>query len=194
MRELSPYFITTASGIDFDFAASSPEMIDARAIAHHLSRINRWMGNTDTPFSVAQHSVVVAGAITRPEWRVYGLLHDAPEFVIGDIATRLKNWIQMEGADIMGLERRILSAVFAHFDLPPLTPEIAAAVDEADARALATEFRDVVTGKGAWTPPAAPLPGKPIRPKPALVAEEEFLEALDTCLDLAWRGGLRRAS
>jgi len=193
--ELSPFWVFTAAGICFDFDNPRPEMIEPRALAWQLSGEGRWANNTHWHLSVAQHSLIVANAIPRPEWRIYGLLHDAAESVTRDLSTPFKAWLQAQGADVVGLERRILMAVWERFNLPQPTAEIAAAVDLADARALATEYRDVVKGKGpAWVPSAPPLPGKPIRFIRRDQVEEEFLKALD-CLSIdAYRAGLRRVS
>lgn len=180
----SPYWTFTPTGACFDFDNPRPEMIHARALAWSLSGEGRWANNTHWPMSVAQHSLLVAHAIRQPAWRIYGLLHDAAEAFTRDLPTPFKHWLVMRGADVMALERRILcEAVYPHFELPTPTAEIAAAVDEADARALATEYRDAVMGKGPeWIPSGTPLPGPTIRFQRRDVVEQQWLNALETML------------
>lgn len=193
---LSPFWVYTAASLCFDFENPTPEMIDRRALAWQLSGEGRWSNNTHWHLSVAQHSLLVANAIRVPGWRIYGLLHDAAEAFTRDLPTPFKLWLSSKGADVVALERRILNeAVLPHFGLPAPTTEIAAAVDLADAGALATEYRDVVRGKGPeWQPKAPPLPGKPIRFRRREDIEEEFLGALDCMLRDAFRAGIGRAA
>lgn len=196
MPALSPFWVYTAASLCFDFDNPRPEMIERRALAWQLSGEGRWSNNTHWPLSVAQHSLCVAFAIGRPEYRIYGLLHDAAEAFTRDLPTPFKLWLASQGADVVALERRILlEAVLPHFGLAPPTSEINEAVDTADARALATEYRDVVLGKGPeWVPKAAPLPGRTIKFRQRLDVEEEFLRELDNMIRDAHRAGLRRAA
>ncbi|RYE42040.1 MAG: hypothetical protein EOP24_34310 [Hyphomicrobiales bacterium] len=193
---LSPYWVYTAASLCFDFANPRPDMIDRRALAWQLSGEGRWSNNTHWHLSVAQHSLCVAFAINNPGWRIYGLLHDAAEAFTRDLPTPFKLWLAKEGADVVALERRILlEAVLPHFGIAPPTSEINAAVDLADARALSTEYRDVVQGKGPeWIPKADPLPGKAVKYRNRHDVEEEFLRELDNMIRDAHRAGLRRAA
>lgn len=193
---LSAFWVYTAAGLPFDFDNPRPEMIDRRALAWQLSGEGRWANNTHWPLSVAQHSLTVAYAIPEPAWRIYGLLHDAAEAFTRDLPTPFKLWLAARGADVVGLERRILTeAVLPHFGLQLPSHEIAAAVDLADQRALVTEYRDVVKGKGPeWVPAGQPLPGKALKWRKRDDVEEEFLEALENMTRDAHRAGLRRAA
>lgn len=193
---LSPFWVYTAAGLCFDYDNPRPEMIEPRALAWQLSGEGRWGNNTHWHLSVAQHSLMVAAAIREPHWRIYGLLHDAAEAFTRDLPTPFKLWLVTHGADVAGLERRILAdAILPRFDLPPMTAEIAAAVDIADARALATEYRDVVAGKGSeWQPTAEPLPGRSVVYWTRDKAEQRFLEALDDMSRDAFKAGIRRAA
>lgn len=193
---LSPFWVYTAAGLCFDFDNPLPEMIERRALAWQLSGEGRWANNTHWPLSVAQHSLAVAYAIGEPGWRIYGLLHDAAEAFIRDLPTPFKLWLASRGADVVGLEHRILdAAIYPHFGLSRPTAEIAAAVDLADGRALATEYRDAVKGKGPeWVPKGQPLPGKAMKWRKRDDVEEEFLTALDCMIRDAHRAGLRRAA
>jgi 5'-nucleotidase len=179
----------TATGKRLDFLRPRPEDIDRESIAHHLSLLNRWTGNTHFAYSVAQHSLLVADLIPVPEWRIYGLLHDAAEAYTGDLPTPLKYFITRSGMDFFTLERRILNAVYAHFKLPLPTREIADAVDWADDQALATEYRDAVKGTHpTWNPPANPHT-RVIKFMPGIDAQCRFLEVLDLYLAMHNKAG-----
>ncbi len=191
---LSPFWVYTAAGLPFDFANPRPEMIDLRALAWQLSGECRWANNTNWPLSVAQHSIMVAQAMPRPEWRIYGLLHDAAEAFTRDLPTPFKLWLKAQGADVPALEARILAdAIYPYFDLAHPWAEIEQVVASADARALATEYRDCVMGKGSeWVPSAPPL-ARVVKFKRRDVAEEEFLEALTVMQRDAWKAGFKRS-
>lgn len=116
------------SGRRLDLLDPSPLDIEIADIAHGLARVARWNGQTHGShvFSVAQHSLLVeaigtdlAAAIT-PSMQLELLLHDAPEYVIGDIISPLKSAI---GNDYKIVERRLLAAIRVRFglDRPPAT-------------------------------------------------------------------------
>lgn len=173
---------TTSNGVSFNFDNPTPGMIDIRCIAYELSMLNRWGGNLLFEYRVSQHSILVANNISRPEWRIYGLLHDAAEAYIGDVVSPLKAWITFQGADLPGLERRILDCVWRKFDLAAPTKEIAKAVHVADQRALATEWRDVVKGKNDDWQPQAPTFSSRIKYKHWSKVEETFLQHFNAYL------------
>lgn len=81
--------ITLNSGRVFDFSNPSPESVDINDIAHALSRICRFTGHTDEHYSVAQHSCHVAD-MCKKENKFPGLMHDSPEYVVGDMNHPLK--------------------------------------------------------------------------------------------------------
>ncbi len=126
------------SGRRLDLLDPSPLDIEIEDIAHGLARVARWNGQTigDHPFSVAQHSIVVV-AITNalfPEigavGRLAALLHDAPEYVIGDMISPFKAVI---GPDYWSVEKRLAIAVHRRFGLPDELPQaIASAIKTAD--------------------------------------------------------------
>ncbi len=101
--------------------------IEIEDIAHGLARVARWNGQTVGPraFSVAQHSLVVEAFCGELEpgwpakWRLAALLHDAPEFVIGDMISPFKAAI---GAAYKDIELRLQRAVHLRFGLPPDPP------------------------------------------------------------------------
>lgn len=115
------------SGRRLDLLNPSPVDIELSDIAHGLARVARWNGQTvgDYPFSVAQHSVLVMALFAAhtqdasPRDRLYALLHDAPEYVMGDIISPLKAAM---GGDYKDLENRLLNAIHIRFSLPANRP------------------------------------------------------------------------
>lgn len=113
------------SGRRLDLLDPSPLDVEIEDIAHGLARVARWNGQTvgDHAFSVAQHSLIVeeiVGARERdPRWRLAALLHDAPEYVIGDMISPFKSVL---GGDYKGVEARLQAAVHRRFGLPADLP------------------------------------------------------------------------
>ena len=110
------------SGRRLDLIDPSPLDIEIADIAHGLARVARWNGQTAGPeiFSVAQHSLLVeaifsacAPAAGRAE-KLAALLHDAPEYVIGDMISPFKAQI---GGDYKRIEIRLLEAILLRFGL-----------------------------------------------------------------------------
>jgi len=118
-----------------------PQDIDIRDIAHALSMLNRFNGRTQKPFSVAQHSVMVS-RLLPPKLRLFGLLHDAAEGVLGDVISPVKRLIADRWDPI---EDGVMRAVAGRFGfLDQYEDEGARAeVKRADLVMLATEIRDV---------------------------------------------------
>ena len=112
------------SGRRLDLLDPSPLDIEISDIAHGLARVARWNGQTngDHAFSVAQHSLVVDDIVTRmnegcsPDLRLAALLHDAPEYVIGDMISPFKKVL---GGNYKAVEARLEAAVHLRFGLPP---------------------------------------------------------------------------
>jgi len=84
-----PVYIHTFSGIAFDLLNPKPGMILIEDIIHSLCLINRYNGAALFPYSVAQHSLYVASLLPQ-ELKLHGLLHDAAEAYVGDMASPLK--------------------------------------------------------------------------------------------------------
>jgi len=116
------------SGRRLDLLNPSPPDIEIEDIAHGLARVARWNGQTkgDHAFSVAQHSSLVEAIIshlepsTARQWRLAGLLHDAPEYVIGDMISPFKAAV---GLDYKAFETRLLSAIHIRFGVPANLPQ-----------------------------------------------------------------------
>jgi hypothetical protein len=126
------------SGRRLDLLDPSPADIEIEDIAHGLARVARWNGQTlgDHAFSVAQHALLVeeiAGALEpqwERRWRLAALLHDAPEYVIGDLISPFKAAV---GLDYKAFEVRLLQSIHRSFGLPAALPdEVTAAIKRAD--------------------------------------------------------------
>jgi len=115
------------SGRRLDLLDPSPMDIEIGDIAHGLARVARWNGQTvgDHGFSVAQHSMVVEEIAAHLEpgleakWRLAALLHDAPEYVIGDMISPFKAAL---GIDYKIFEEKLETAIHVRFGLPAKTP------------------------------------------------------------------------
>ncbi len=115
------------SGRRLDLLDPSPLDIEIEDIAHGLARVARWNGQTrgDHAFSVAQHSVMVEGFVAQmyadatAEDLMSALLHDAPEYVIGDMISPFKNAL---GVDYRQFEARLEAAIRLRFELAPTMP------------------------------------------------------------------------
>jgi 5'-deoxynucleotidase YfbR-like HD superfamily hydrolase len=133
------------SGRRLDLLDPSPLDIEIEDIAHGLARVARWNGQTKGPhiYSVAQHCLLVealararAPRLDRSR-RLAVLLHDAPEYVIGDMISPFKAVI---GGDYKAVERRLLSAIHRRFGLPAQSaPELDALIKIADRAAAYLE-------------------------------------------------------
>jgi 5'-deoxynucleotidase YfbR-like HD superfamily hydrolase len=126
------------SGRRLDLLDPSPMDIEIEDIAHGLARVARWNGQTvgEHAFSVAQHSVVVEEIVAHirpdvaPRWRLAALLHDASEYVIGDMISPFKAAL---GVNYKDFEERLETAIHVRFGLPAKTPaEIKALIKQAD--------------------------------------------------------------
>lgn len=132
----------TATGLAVVPTALEPQDIRPQDIALHLAKICRFTGACRIHWSVAEHSMLVADILTAKyphnhTLQLCGLLHDAPEAYLQDLATPVKAQLEVYHA----LERAAWWAVAEHFGLPlQMPPE----VKHADLVALATERRDLM--------------------------------------------------
>ena len=116
------------SGRRLDLLDPSPLDIEIEDIAHGLARVARWNGQTkgDHAFSVAQHCVLVEQIFAHcnhnpsKQLRLAALLHDAPEYVIGDMISPFKAAL---GLNYKAFEHRLMAAIHVRFGLPPKAAE-----------------------------------------------------------------------
>ena len=120
-----------------DLLDPTPLDIEVQDIAHGLAFVARWNGQTrgDWPYSVAEHSLLVEQIFTRQtgaeaKWQMAALLHDAPEYVIGDMISPVKSAV---GPGYAEMDARLTAAVHLRFGLPAvLPPQIKRAIKAAD--------------------------------------------------------------
>ncbi len=152
------------SGRRLDLLDPSPFDVEIEDIAHGLARVARWNGQTlgDEPFSVAEHSVLVEELCHRlrpgwpAKWRLAALLHDAPEYVIGDMISPFKAAL---GYDYKSFEHRLESAIHLRFGLPADLPKtVEALIKRAD---RASAFLEATQLAGFSDEEAATLFGRP---------------------------------
>lgn len=137
------------SGRRLDLLDPSPLDIEIDDIAHGLARVARWNGQTkgEWAYSVAQHSILVERLVVRfrpnleRKWRLAALLHDAPEYVIGDLISPFKAAV---GVDYHNLEERLAIAVHLRFGLPAKLPRaISTLIKKADRASAFLEARQL---------------------------------------------------
>jgi 5'-deoxynucleotidase YfbR-like HD superfamily hydrolase len=137
------------SGRRLNLIDPSPLDIEIADIAHGLARVARWNGQTSGAhiFSVAQHTLLVEAVMREQSpridisWRLAALLHDAPEYVIGDMISPFKAVL---GEDYKAVEKRLLSAIHIRFGLPAvLADKITQAIKAADKGAAYLEATEL---------------------------------------------------
>jgi 5'-deoxynucleotidase YfbR-like HD superfamily hydrolase len=174
------------SGRRLDLLDPSPLDIEIEDIAHGLARVARWNGQTvgEHAFSVAQHSFVVEEIAAHirpalePRWRLAALLHDASEYVIGDMISPFKAAL---GYDYRSFEERLEAAIQVRFGLPARIPaEIKALIKVAD---RASAFFEATQIAGFAHAESLDLFGRPpagytltIEPMAASVAQARYLD------------------
>jgi 5'-deoxynucleotidase YfbR-like HD superfamily hydrolase len=178
------------SGRRLDLLDPSPLDVEIEDIAHGLARVARWNGQTSGSaiFSVAQHSVLVCDVVDALEpdaptsTRLMVLLHDAPEYVIGDMISPFKAVI---GESYKSVEARLLGAIHLRFGLPPVTPPaIKALTKKADKVAAFLEATQLAGFSveescryfGDPRPLPAPIDRTTLVPLPAAKAQQTFLD------------------
>jgi len=125
------------SGRRLDLLDPTPVDVEIEDIAHGLAFVARWNGQTrgDWPYSVAEHSLLVEDAYRRqggndPRWQLAALLHDAPEYVIGDMISPVKAAV---GPGYAEMDMRLTAAIHLRFGLPAVLPvAVKKAIKQAD--------------------------------------------------------------
>jgi 5'-nucleotidase len=180
------------SGRRLDLLDPSPQDIEIEDIAHGLARVARWNGQTlgDHALSVAQHALLVEqiAAALEPDWehrwRLAALLHDAPEYVVGDLISPFKAAV---GLDYKAFEVRLLQAIHRRFGLPPALPanvstlikhadRIAAYYEATVLAGFGLEEADRFFGRPTNLPPTLEGALGTLSAQSAAVAQAAFLE------------------
>lgn len=174
------------SGRRLDLLDPTPVDIEVSDIAHGLAFVARWNGQTrgDWPYSVAEHSLLVERLFSRmqPEpparWRLAALLHDAPEYVIGDMISPVKAAV---GAGYGALDDRLSAAIHLRFGLPAILPaEVKKSIKRADVVSAWLEatqiagFSETEADRYFGRPPKD-LRGLRIVPQPPVAVRADFL-------------------
>ncbi|MCD2472278.1 HD family hydrolase [Jiella sp. MQZ9-1] len=183
------------SGRRLDLLDPSPLDVEIADIAHGLARVARWNGQTrgDYAFSVAQHSLIVETLVAAkepdPRWRMAALLHDGPEYVVGDMISPFKSVI---GGDYKTVEKRLQAAIHLRFGLPGELPKpIEKAIKAADRisayfeATLLAGFEAREAAKFFGEPGTTACEADAFVPQPAKAMEAAFLDrfaALDAAL------------
>lgn len=175
------------SGRRLDLLDPTPVDIEIEDIAHGLAFVARWNGQTrgDWAYSVAEHSLLVEALFGRmnpacaAKWRLAALLHDAPEYVIGDMISPVKAAV---GPGYGDLDARLTAAVHIRFGLPaqlpaPIKKQIKAA-DRISAWLEAVQiagFTRTEADRLFGAPDTGLLAGLEIRLRPPAVVRADFV-------------------
>ncbi|GAB2185536.1 YfbR-like 5'-deoxynucleotidase [Roseibium sp. LAB1] len=184
------------SGRRLNLLDPSPLDVEISDIAHGLARVARWNGQTygNHAFSVAEHSLIVEDIALMlkpdlpPHWRLAVLLHDAPEYVIGDMISPFKSVI---GEAYKGVESRLQGAIHLRFGLPAAIPQtVKKLAKRAD---IICAYFEAVELAGFDEDEAAKIFGKPrgfppdangklrygLEPLPVKTAQERFMKRFE---------------
>jgi 5'-deoxynucleotidase YfbR-like HD superfamily hydrolase len=175
------------SGRRLDLLDPTPMDIEIEDIAHGLAFVARWNGQTmgEFAYSVAEHSVLVerlysaANPKAPVKWQLAALLHDAPEYVIGDMISPVKNAV---GPGYAELDDRLTAAIHLRFGLPAAIPvAVKKQIKKADKLSAWLEATQIAgfsieeSNKFFGAPrDSVPLPKKLV-PRPPMEVKAEFL-------------------
>ena len=176
------------SGRRLDLLDPTPVDIEIEDIAHGLAFVARWNGQTmgDFAYSVAEHSLLVEELFGRiapkapVKWRLAALLHDAPEYVIGDMISPVKSAV---GPGYGALDDRLAAAIHIRFGLPAVVPKtIKRQIKKADkisAWMEATQiagFSEAEATKFFGRPDKAAMEGLQIRLRPPVEVRQAYTD------------------
>ena len=176
------------SGRRLDLLDPTPVDIEISDIAHGLAFVARWNGQTrgDYAYSVAEHALLVealfsaAQPLAPARWKLAALLHDAPEYVIGDMISPVKAAV---GPAYGEMDARLAAAIHLRFGLPAQLPAaIRAAIKKADLQSAWMEAVDIAGFSRAEAdqlfgrPDRAVLAGVEIRLRPPVEVRAAFLD------------------
>ena len=180
------------SGRRLDLLDPSPLDIEISDIAHGLARVARWNGQTrgDHAYSVAQHSLLVEQIFREQnpdaslQHQLLALLHDAPEYVIGDMISPFK---AVMGGAYKQIEARLETAIHLRFSLPATVPAILKkAIKKAD---IVSAYFEATELAGFSASEASEFFGRPrgfhaghfdLSPRPTAEIEQAFINRFNT--------------
>ncbi|MGH6950114.1 MAG: YfbR-like 5'-deoxynucleotidase [Vitreimonas sp.] len=183
------------SGRRLDLLDPSPLDVEIEDIAQGLARVARWNGQTvgAHAFSVAQHSLLVEEICRTlaPEWdkkkRLMALLHDAPEYVIGDMISPFKAAL---GLDYKAFDAKLEAAIHLRFGLPAhATAAVKGVIKRADTICAYFEAIQLAGFSEAEAKRFFGVPPKAMRlklsPLPTAQVQEAFLKRFRALIDPA---------
>ncbi|MGR3433442.1 MAG: HD domain-containing protein [Shimia sp.] len=183
------------SGRRLDLLDPTPMDIEIADIAHGLAFVARWNGQTegDFAYSVAEHSILVADLFDRIapgapiRWRLAALLHDAPEYVIGDMISPVKAAV---GPGYGALDQRLTAAIHLRFGLPASLPvRVKRQIKRADNVSAWLEavqiagFSEAEADRFFGRPSAAVTEGLAIRLRPPAEVRADYAARVEALLD-----------
>lgn len=182
------------SGRRLDLLDPTPVDIEIEDIAHGLAFVARWNGQTggEYAYSVAEHSLLVEELFGRiapkapVKWRLAALLHDAPEYVIGDMISPVKSAV---GPDYGALDERLAAAIHIRFGLPAEIPKTVKRqikkADKISAWMEATQiagFSEAEATKFFGRPDKTVMAGLQIRLRPPVEVRQAYMERHEALL------------
>ncbi len=182
------------SGRRLDLLDPTPMDIEVEDIAHGLAFVARWNGQTlgDFAYSVAEHSLLVEDLFTRMypaapvKWRLAALLHDAPEYVIGDMISPVKAAV---GPGYDELDKRLIAAIHIRFGLPAAIPvKVKKQIKKADRISAWMEVTQIAgfsvteANKFFGEPDPQVIEGLSIRLRPPVEARNDYTARIETLL------------
>jgi 5'-deoxynucleotidase YfbR-like HD superfamily hydrolase len=174
------------SGRRLDLLDPTPMDIEIGDIAHGLAFVARWNGQTrgDHPYSVAEHSLLVEALFGRiaprapAKWRLAALLHDAPEYVIGDMISPVKAAV---GPAYGEMDARLSAAIHLRFGLPAQLPaQVKTQIKRADRISAWLEatriagFSETEAGKFFGTPHARMIDGLDVQLRAPMTVRADY--------------------
>lgn len=133
-------YIETYTGKHFDFLTPQLDMIDMEDIAHSLSMQCRYTGHCNEFYSIAEHSLFVSD-MCSPENKLWGLLHDASEAYLTDVASPVKPFLQ----NYKLMERKLMNKICEKYNIELVMPD---EVHYYDMVALKAEAYQMTQSKG----------------------------------------------
>lgn len=182
------------SGRRLDLLDPTPVDIEVEDIAHGLAFVARWNGQTmgDFPYSVAEHSLLVEELFGRMtpnapmKWRLAALLHDGPEYVIGDMISPVKAAV---GPGYGELDDRLQAAIHIRFGLPAKVPDtVKRAIKRADRVSAWLEATQIAgfsiteSDRFFGHPDEGLITGLHIAPRPPVEVRRDFVARFETLL------------